>query len=141
MSKQMKKDKQKKKLLRRTHFIFLNLLIVFAGFYYMTNFQYQRFRMRNIVRDRQKAITFIRNKDDKWFYKSYRLSRYLFYKLLGLINPILETKNKRMAIISSGDYVKGESLLAATLRFLAGGSYIDLIDLYDLYEKMYLSDI
>jgi hypothetical protein len=77
-----------------------------------------------------KAIEVIRSKDDSWFEKSYRLPRRIFYYLLDMIRPKLETKNKEMAIISSGSPLEPEVLLAATLRYLAGGSYVDIVDLY-----------
>jgi hypothetical protein len=40
-----------------------------------------------------------------------------------------------MARISSGSHLEAEVLLAATLRYLAGGSYIDIVDLYLLPHK------
>ena len=37
-----------------------------------------------------------------------------------------------MATRSSDDWIRAEILLASTLRYLAGGSFIDLVDLYQL---------
>lgn len=37
-----------------------------------------------------------------------------------------------MAIRSSGDWIRAEILLASTLRYLAGGNFIDLVDLYQI---------
>jgi hypothetical protein len=53
------------------------------------------------------------------------MTKKLFYSLLSLIQPILETKNPMMALRSSGD---AEVLEAATQRHLARGSYLDLVD-------------
>ena len=53
----------------------------------------------------------------------------LFYDLLDLIQPNLEAKRKDMATRSSDDWIRAEILLASTLRYLAGGSFIDLVDL------------
>ena len=40
-----------------------------------------------------------------------------------------------MALHSSGDWLKAEILLAATLRYLAGASYIDIVDIYNLPKR------
>jgi hypothetical protein len=87
-------------------------------------------RKPNVRRDRSSVLEFIRSKDDTWFEKSYRMPRTLFYMIHDLIRPVLETRQPDMAIRSSGSPLVAEVLLAATLRYLAGGSYIDIVDLY-----------
>ena len=59
-------------------------------------------RMRNIIRDRSGPLEIIRRKNDRWFEKSYRLPRLLFYELLNLMKPLLQAKNIEMARRSSG---------------------------------------
>lgn len=98
----------------------------------------KRNRFRNQIRERSSVLSMIHQKSDAWFEKSYHLPRLLFYNLLELINPILESKNKQLAWNSSGSPLVGEILLAATLRYLAGASYIDLVDLYKLPEKCHV---
>ena len=52
---------------------------------FKSNISKIRIRTGNIFRNREPIISFIRNKDDIWFFKSYRLPRMLFYDLLDLI--------------------------------------------------------
>lgn len=92
----------------------------------------QKFRKRNEIRERLSVLQSIQQKTDAWFLKSYRLPRPVFYSILDKIKPILETKNKKYAINSSGSTLIPEILLAATLRYLAGASYIDIVDHYKL---------
>jgi hypothetical protein len=47
-----------------------------------------------------------------------------------LIKPKLETSRPDMAQRSSHGALSAKVLLLATLRFLAGGNYIDIVDLY-----------
>jgi hypothetical protein len=91
-----------------------------------------RDRSANINRDYSHPLRVIREKNDDWLKRSYRLSRKLFYYVLKEISPHLLTKNPEMTQRSSGGPLSPEVLLAATLRFLAGGNYIDIVDLYQL---------
>ena len=83
---------------------------------------------------RRAALNMIRDKRDHWFQRSYRLERIDFYDVVKKIRPIVEAKDRDMAIRSSGGIIDAEVLLAASLRFLAGASYIDLVDRYALPE-------
>ena len=60
------------------------------------------------------------------------MTRRAFNYVLDKITPVLETRNIDMAILSSGSPLNIEILLAATLRYLAGGNFIDIVDLYQL---------
>lgn len=114
---------------RRTLLFKKNILyLMFMAYIYLKIRKKER--LRNIIRDRDHPLHLIREKSDIWFHKSYRLPRNLFYDILVLIAPKLECSNHEMARKSSGPSLNPEILLAATLRYLAGGSYIDIVDLY-----------
>ena len=59
-------------------------------------------RMGDIIRDSSGPLEIIRRKNDRWFEKSYRLPRLLFYELLNLIKLLLQAKNIEMSRRSSG---------------------------------------
>ena len=63
----------------------------------------RRKRVGNILRDRSNVIHRIRAKDDIWFFRSYRLTKSVFYQFLEILEPYIETQNKNMAILSSDD--------------------------------------
>jgi hypothetical protein len=94
----------------------------------------KRQRRGNLRRDWKQVEDFIDNRSDYWFKRSYRVSRQSFNQILSRVAPSIEAKNKEMAIRSSGSFVSPKVLLAATLRFLAGASCIDLVDIYKLPE-------
>ena len=56
----------------------------------------------------------------------FRMNREGFEKLLGLISPILHDTDETMAKLSSGSTISKRTKLYATLRWLAGGSYLDI---------------
>lgn len=87
-------------------------------------------RAANIHRKRHGRLEEIRSYTDEWFHKCFRLYRPDFYEILRKITPILEAKHPEMAIRSSGESMNIELLLAATLRYLAGAQYIDLVNFY-----------
>lgn len=61
------------------------------------------------------------------------MHRHQFEQLVDTLRAELEPKTafaKQCAINSSGSWVKAELKVAATLRVLAGGSYLDASDLY-----------
>lgn len=118
---------------RRRRKIALVLMLLYYSYYYCE--ETPIFRAPNLHRHRINALNKIRAKDDLFFKDSYRMSRENFYSLLELISPHLVAENTQKAINSSGSPVDPEILLAATLRFLAGASYRDLIDLYELPKK------
>ncbi len=122
---------RKQRVLKKKIGYFFYLQAVIFGIYNKKLYQ-SRYRSSNIRRNRKHALQVIREKDDVWFKKSYRLSKPVFYNVLEKIKGSIETLNIEMALRSSGSPINAEILLAATLRYLAGGSYIDIVDLYDL---------
>lgn len=88
-------------------------------------------RQPNTHRDREHVLDLIHRKSDATFERHYRLNRRDFYDLLSKISPRLQ-RYRKMAELSSGSYVEPEIRLAVTLRFLAGGSYIDIGDAYNV---------
>lgn len=60
------------------------------------------------------------------------MSREAFVELHALIAPDIVCKNPVKAINSSGSYISTITKLAATLRWLAGGSYLDICALFGL---------
>ncbi len=66
------------------------------------------------------------------------MNRVAFYKLVALVRPYLQ-KNVLKAIASSGSPITPLIKVAATVRFLAGGSYIDICGLFGLSMKNWYS--
>jgi hypothetical protein len=62
----------------------------------------------------------------------FRITRLGFYKLLSRVRLELKHKNVNQAIRSSGSPISVTTKLAATLRWLAGGSYLDICGLFGL---------
>jgi len=92
-----------------------------------------RIRKQNITRDREAAMSRLAGYTDKEFKRRFRMHRHQFEQLVDTLRAELEPKTafaKQCAINSSGSWVKAELKVAATLRVLAGGSYLDASDLY-----------
>ena len=67
---------------------------------------------------------------EKTFYASYRMHETAFENLLDILRPGLE-RNQAMAERSSeAGRIEPAVRLAVTLRYLAGGTYVDLLHLY-----------
>ena len=66
---------------------------------------------------------------DKQFHARFRMNRMRYSALLDQIRHDLE-RNEGMAIRSSGEPVYPYLQLAIGLRYLAGGSYLDIADVY-----------
>jgi hypothetical protein len=60
------------------------------------------------------------------FKRAYRLTVASFDRLLAEISDKLEASNVQKAINSSGSTILPATCLAMALRFLAGGSYVDI---------------
>ena len=88
-----------------------------------------RERGPNVHRDRAGAMLDIIRLTDKQFYARFRMSRMRYSVLLDIIRHDLE-RNEKMAIRSSGEPVYPFLQLAIGLRYLAGGSYLDIADVY-----------
>jgi hypothetical protein len=99
-----------------------------------------RIRKANIVRDRVAAMERLVNYNDKEFARRFRMQRYQFNILVECIRTKIEPQTafaKQCAINSSGSWVKAELKVAATLRVLAGGSYLDAADLYAVEDSSF----
>ena len=92
-----------------------------------------RIRKQNITRDREAALALLNAYSENDFKRRFRMHRYQFDLLVDELRQELEPQTawaKQCAINSSGSWVKAELKVAATLRVLAGGSYLDAADLY-----------
>lgn len=89
-------------------------------------------RVANTHRNRTYGLEFMKNIDDFKFQRMFRLSRKAFYHLHELIKSEISPRFPQHAINSSGSPISSVTKLAATLRFLAGGSYLDICALFGL---------
>ena len=107
----------------------LVLFIVVAAFVLANE---QRMRNRSIIRDRAAAMERLREYTPKDFKRRFRMHRWQFDFICNNIRQSIEPDDagKLQAIRSAGSYVPAELRLAATLRILAGGSYLDAADLF-----------
>jgi hypothetical protein len=85
-------------------------------------------RSCNRERNRTEPLDRIKNLSEKEFTRFMRVSRNIFYSLLEKITPLIDPskKGQQNAMNSSGSGISNELKLAATLRYLAGGSYLDI---------------
>jgi hypothetical protein len=74
-----------------------------------------------------------------FFLRMFRMEKPQFLWLVDKITPILRatwtSKSKKMAIIGSGSEVSTFLLLAATIRWLAGGSIYDIAFMLKVSDK------
>ena len=99
-----------------------------------------RERKANITRDREAALARLEGYSEDEFKRRFRMHRYQFNILLNCVRTKLEPQTwwaKQCAINSSGSWVKAELKIAATLRVLAGGSYLDASDLFALSARSF----
>jgi hypothetical protein len=90
-------------------------------------------RRPNEYRDRETALNQIKRiaaEKPHFFKRMYRLGVPEFYELLALISPHLEKTSKH-----STNPIPPEVYLAITLRWLAGGSFLDLAFGYNLPDN------
>lgn len=80
----------------------------------------------NRHRDRGYALQEVDHLSDNEFSSMFRMSREAFHRLLSLVAPFMHDTNETMAILSSGGPVSKATKLYCTLRYLAGGSYLDI---------------
>lgn len=84
-------------------------------------------RRQREPRDRGHALREVRNISDSIFLKMFRMTRRGFVKLLAMIEPYMQDINGEMADRSTdAGAISNETKLYVTLRWLAGGSYLDL---------------
>jgi hypothetical protein len=71
---------------------------------------------------------------DGTFARTFRMDVPSFEKLESMLRPRLQ-KDNDMALRSSSGAIEPSVRLAITLRFLAGGSYLDLCDIYKCHRS------
>jgi hypothetical protein len=90
-------------------------------------------RSKNEVRDREKAVAFLNDIPEGRFKRMFRVTKATFAMVLDRIRPMI---GKRCGLKNNENNSKmvipPELKLAATLRWLAGGSYLDIAPLYSL---------
>ncbi len=91
-----------------------------------------RERAPNKHRDRKGALNDVAELTDAEFKKRFRMNRNAFAGLLATIRHDLE-RNEKMAIRSSKEPVFPYLQLCICLRYLAGGSYLDIADVYKVF--------
>ena len=100
--------------------------------------QATRERIGNIHRKRDAALQRLAEYSATDFRRRFRMSRerfeYIVEDIRSRVEPVTPLGIAR-AIASSGSVVKAELQLAATLRILSGGSYLDAGDLFAIHAK------
>ena len=105
--------------------------------------RFKRFRRRprNMHRNRGFAIDEMNSlKESKplLFQRMFRMDVTSFDELVELLDPVLR-KNEKYSVISSGSVISTATRLAVTLRWLAGGSYIDLCFAWGISKTSFYS--
>jgi DDE superfamily endonuclease len=83
-------------------------------------------RQPNRKRPRGWALLEMNHMSDALFQRMFRMDREGFNSLLRRIRGRMRNRNELQAIRSSGSWVTKKTRLACTLRWLAGGSYVDI---------------
>ena len=99
----------------------------------------KRREARNKHRNRGFALNEFHELDDETFKKMFRLDRFTFDDLADQLNPIIK-RDAKQAENSSGQPISVCTRLAVTLRWLAGGSYIDLCFAWGLSKTSFYSE-
>ena len=109
----------------------LALLVLLAGAVVLLVMEKQR--RGNKRRDRQAAMARLAEYEAADFRRRFKMSRDKFEYIVEILRSKIEPTSAvgiARAIASSGSIVPAELRLAATLRILGGGSYLDAGDLY-----------
>lgn len=99
-------------------------------------------KARNSHRNRGYAIEEMINLKEnhpQLFERMFRLDCASFDELVEILDPVLK-KNEDFAIRSSGSPIRTETRLAVTLRWLSGGSYIDICFAWGISKSSFYSD-
>ena len=97
----------------------------------------------NKVRNRQYGLDVMREHTDTEFKNMVRLNRTTFNALLGKISKYLGHKNEVKARAASGGFgssISARTKLYCTLRWLAGGNYHDIADLFGISRGSFFVD-
>lgn len=95
----------------------------------------------NRNRNRGYALEEVKHLSEKDFKKMFRMKRLSFRKLLNFITPHMPTEgNQKFAELSSGSPITNETKLYCALRWLAGGSYLDIIFAFGVSKTAFFTD-
>ena len=94
---------------------------------------------KNLHRNRGFAVEEMDKLSDAIFEKMFRVDRSTFNELSELVDPIVK-RNELKSIQSSGSCIPTDTRLAVTLRWLAGGSYLDLCFAWGISIACFFSD-
>jgi hypothetical protein len=97
-------------------------------------------RKANRHRNREFILKEMAEMSDQSFRRMFRMSRVNFYKLLELIGPCMPVHNVQRAVNSSGSPITPVHKLGATLRWLAGGSYLDICTMFGISEGTFFNE-
>ena len=93
-------------------------------------------RHANQRRRREGSVEDLMGLDDFAFTRMMRMPKSVFTQLAALVTPHLRSHwtphSRRMAKVGSGSVVETEAILAATIRWLAGGSVWDVSFMFKL---------
>ena len=101
-------------------------LILAVSFFFQGAVQIVRDRQPNRIRNRDHALKEMDNMSDSHFKRMFRMSRYAFYRLVEIVTDKSKPTDRCKAENSSGSEVSIVTKVACALRWLAGGSYIDI---------------
>lgn len=93
---------------------------------FQVNHKRNRKNSANRRRERGWALRQMDEMPDALFKRMFRLDRDTFYKVKNLLADHMVKKNEQQAINSSGSMISIKAKFAMTLRWLAGGSYLDI---------------
>ena len=79
--------------------------------------------------------TYVHLLSNKEFSRLFRVDRQTFSELLLKTTPFLPIASEQQAISSSGSMITNEMKLGMTLRWLSGGSYLDICCEYGVSSK------
>jgi hypothetical protein len=92
-------------------------------------------------RNRGYALNEMKELTDSQFIRMFRLSRPAFYSLLSLITPYIQCRHNGIAEKRNEEFaITPETKLAITLRWLAGGSYLDICFAFGVCYKYFHCD-
>ena len=98
----------------------------------------KRQRCSNDHKNRDYGLQYMSNLSDFDFERMFRLSRKSFQKLVGMVGPFI-SRDVKKAKNSSGSGISNVTRLAATLRYLAGGSHYDICAVFGLDSKNFFN--
>lgn len=96
-------------------------------------------RKTNRHRNRGYAVEEVEQLNDAEFRKMFRMTREGFSSLLGILDAFLYEGDKEMARRSSGSCISKRTKLFCTLRWLAGGSYLDITFAFGVSKTAFFS--